>query len=96
MWSLTQSVNKILILSICSLVIFKSTRSEPLSHNEPLSHSAPTENLEQSSLAYGIFKDIVRNEESECVEDVKLILDGIQNKDVWALKSKPHCLRIIE
>lgn len=82
MWSLTQSVNKIWILSICSLLIAK------LAWSESISHSDPTENLEQTSLAYGIFKDIVRSEESECVEDIKVILDGIQNKDVWALKSK--------
>ncbi len=83
MWSLTQSVHKILILAICSLSIVRSDGSEPTK----ISHSDPTENLEQSSLIYGILKEISLNEESECVHDSKVILDGIQNKVVWALKS---------
>lgn len=88
MWSPTQSVYKILILAICLLVIVKSNSSESIT----ISHSDLTKNLEQSSLIYGIFKEIDLSEESECVQDTKVILDGIQNKDVWALKSMIFCV----
>lgn len=83
MWSPTQSVHKIIILAICSLMVVKAFNSDSVS----ISHSEITENLEQSSLIYGIFKEIRSNEDSECARDTKVILDGIQNKDVWALKS---------
>lgn len=84
MWSPTQSVYNISILAICLLVaIVKSDRSESIT----ISHGDLIENLEQSSLIYGIFKEIRLSEESECKQDTQVILDGIQNKDVWALKS---------
>lgn len=83
MWSPTQSVFKIFILAICSLVFVKSDSSKSIT----ISHGDLTENLERSSLIYGIFKEIRLNEESECAQQTKVILDGIQNKDVWALKS---------
>lgn len=83
MWSPTQSVFKIFILAICSLAFVKSDSSKSIT----ISHGDLTENLEQSSLIYGIFKEIRLNEESECAQQTKVILDGIQNKDVWALKS---------
>lgn len=86
MWSLTQSV---LILSLCSLIIVKTAGSEPIKKSDA------TENLEQSSLICGIFKEILRSEESECAQDVKVILDGIHNKDVWALKSKSFLICLI-
>lgn len=83
MWSPTQSVYKILILALLSLVIVKSDSSESIA----ISHSDLTDHLEHSSLIYGIFKEIRLNEDSECAQDTKVILDGIRNRDVWALKS---------
>lgn len=83
MWPLSQPVYRILILTICSFRIVR-TDSESIK----ISQSDPVENLEQSSLIIGILKEINLNEESECAQESKVILDGIQNKDVWALKSK--------
>lgn len=82
MWSLTQLVYNVSVLSV--IIIVESTRSESIE----ISQRDATEHLDKSSLIYGIFKDILRNEESECARDVKVILEGIQNRDVWALKSK--------
>lgn len=82
MWSPKQSVYNILISIIFSLVLVRSD-GESITIN----HSDLIENLEQSSLIYGVFKEIHLNEESECAQDINVILDGIQNRDVWALKS---------
>lgn len=87
MWSPTQSVCSIIISVICSLVLVRSD-GESITIN----HSDRIENLEQSSLIYEIFKEIRLNEESECAHDINVILDGIQNRDVWALKSNEICL----
>lgn len=85
MWSLTQSVHKLLALLICSLLVVSNVGGESiveLSEDDPV-----IDNLQHSSLVYGIFKEIRLNEESECAQDAKIILDGIRNRDVWALKS---------
>lgn len=82
MWSPPRSVCKIFISILSSLVLVKSD-----SDSIVISHNDLTKNLDQSSLMYGIFKEIRYNEESECAKEINVILDGIQNRDVWALKS---------
>ncbi|KAJ6641361.1 Nose resistant to fluoxetine protein 6 [Pseudolycoriella hygida] len=83
MWSPTQSVFRFLILVvICSIATVESDGSQSIKDKQ----SDLTKYLEQSSLIYGVFKEILSNEESECVQDTNVILGGIQNKDVWALK----------
>lgn len=88
MLTLSRSVVIICVIWTIFLLTHRTTALKDDSVNELKNVIDRSSQLKHSSLFYGLLNEIVISDKSKCAKDAQIILDGIQNRNVWALKSR--------
>lgn len=74
-------------VSVVLLAFFVQQFCSTSTNDSIIRNSSEPDQLQHITLLHGILSEIVLSESNQCATDANIILNGIQTRYVWALKS---------